>query len=193
MDDGGRRSPHPFGARRLHPSRAPSPPAAPLIVAVVIPVFNERASLPLVVGDIPRALVREIVVVDNGTTDDTGLVARDLPVRLVREPRRGYGSACLAGIAALESSPPDVVVFLDGDYSDHPEELPLLTAAIVPLLVPLYDTTDPTLFGFPFYYWFQLALIPAAVVLTVIAYYISKGADREDRESHGTTRGEAPR
>jgi len=101
-----------------------------VIVSVVIPVFNERASLPLVVGDIPRALVREIVVVDNGSTDDTASIARDLPVRLVREPRRGYGSACLAGIAALAASPPDVVVFLDGDYSDHPEELPRLTAAI---------------------------------------------------------------
>ena len=101
-----------------------------MIVSVVIPVFNERASLPLVVGDIPRPLVREIVVVDNGSTDDTASIARDLPVRLVREPRRGYGSACLAGIAALAASPPDVVVFLDGDYSDHPEELPRLTAAI---------------------------------------------------------------
>ena len=99
-------------------------------VAVVIPVFNERESLPRVVGDIPREIVREIVVVDNGSTDDTPLVARGLPVRLVREPRRGYGSACLAGIAALEASPPDVVVFVDGDYSDHPEELPLLTGAI---------------------------------------------------------------
>lgn len=99
-------------------------------VSVVIPVFNERASLPLVVWDIPQALVREIVVVDNGSTDDTALVAQDLPVRLVREPRRGYGSACLAGIAALAASPPDVVVFLDGDYSDHPEELPRLTGAI---------------------------------------------------------------
>ena len=101
-----------------------------LRVAVVIPVFNERDSLPRVVAAIPRANVREIVVVDNGSTDDTPLVARELPVRLVREARRGYGSACLAGIAALEASPPDVVVFLDGDYSDHPEELPLLTGAI---------------------------------------------------------------
>jgi glycosyltransferase involved in cell wall biosynthesis len=101
-----------------------------VIVAVVIPVFNERASLPLVVGDVPRALVREIVVVDNGSTDDTALIAQDLPVRLVREPRRGYGSACLAGIAALQGSPPEVVVFLDGDYSDHPDELPRLTDAI---------------------------------------------------------------
>jgi hypothetical protein len=69
----------------------------------------------------------------------------------------------------------------------------LAPAVIVPLLVPLYDMTDPTLFGFPFYFWFQLALIPAAVVLTVIAYYISKGADRRDREAHGTTREDGPR
>jgi len=80
---------------------------------------------------------------DNGSTDGTDAVARRLaiggglsgspgppPVRLVAETRRGYGSACLAGLAALEASPPDVVVFLDGDYSDHPEEMPLLLAAI---------------------------------------------------------------
>jgi glycosyltransferase involved in cell wall biosynthesis len=99
-------------------------------VAVVIPVFNEERSLPLVVADVPRDRVAEIVVVDNGSTDDTSSVARGLPVRLVREERRGYGSACLAGIEALKSSPPEVVVFLDGDYSDHPEELPLLLAPI---------------------------------------------------------------
>jgi glycosyltransferase involved in cell wall biosynthesis len=99
-------------------------------VSVVIPVFNERDSLPLVVADIPRRIVSEVVVVDNGSTDGTDLIARNLPVRLVRETRRGYGSACLAGLAALEASPPDVVVFLDGDYSDHPEEMPSLLAAI---------------------------------------------------------------
>ncbi len=104
---------------------------------VVIPVFNERDSLPLVVADIPPGLVSEIVVVDNGSTDGSDRVARNLasgggpgPVRLVREVRRGYGSACLAGLSALEAAPPDVVVFLDGDYSDHPEEMPALLSAI---------------------------------------------------------------
>jgi hypothetical protein len=105
--------------------------------AVVIPIFNERDSLPLVVADIPRDLVSEIVVVDNGSTDGSDRVARNLaagggppPVRLIREARRGYGSACLAGLSALETAPPDVVVFLDGDYSDHPEEMPALLSAI---------------------------------------------------------------
>ena len=97
---------------------------------MIIPVFNERDSLPLVVRDVPRPPVSEIVVVDNASTDGTDRIARDLPVRVIREERRGYGSACLAGVAALESSPPDVLVFLDGDYSDHPEELPRLLEAI---------------------------------------------------------------
>ena len=98
--------------------------------SVIIPVFNERESLPLVVKDIPRQIVSEIVVVDNGSTDGTDLIAQNLPVRLVRETRRGYGSACLAGVAAVAGSPPDVIVFLDGDYSDHPEEMKDLLDAV---------------------------------------------------------------
>ncbi len=56
-------------------------------------------------------------------------------------------------------------------------------AVVVPLLVPLYDTTEPTLLGFPFYYWVQMMMIPLAVVLTAVAYYIAKAADRRDREA----------
>ena len=68
--------------------------------------------------------------------------------------------------------------------------LVLLTpAVVVPLLVPLYDRTDPTLLGFPFYYWFQLALIPAAVVLTVVAYYVAKSAHRRERAARAAGRG----
>ena len=69
----------------------------------------------------------------------------------------------------------------------------LAPAVVVPLLVPLYDSEDPTLFGFPFYFWFQLALIPAAVILTAISFVLAKGADRRDREAHGTRRGESER
>src|SRR5262249_42135851 len=78
-------------------------------VAVVIPVLNERDSLPLVVAAIPEGAADEVVVVDNGSTDGTDAVARRLPVRVVREPRRGYGRACLAGVAALEARPPGIL------------------------------------------------------------------------------------
>jgi len=59
----------------------------------------------------------------------------------------------------------------------------LVPAVVVPLLVPLYDSEDPTMFGFPFFFWAQMAMIPAAVVLTVLAYSLAKGADRQDREA----------
>lgn len=96
--------------------------------AVVIPVLNEAASLPLVLAEIPRDVVDEIVVVDNGSTDASAEVARRLGARVVAEPRRGYGSACLAGIAATVGH--DVLVFLDGDYSDHPEDMRVLLAEL---------------------------------------------------------------
>jgi glycosyltransferase involved in cell wall biosynthesis len=102
------------------------------ITDVIIPALNEARALPLVLEDLPRDLVREIVVVDNGSTDDTAAVATRCGARVVAEPRRGYGSACRAGIEVLRRAtvPPEVVVFLDADHSDHPEELPHLVAPI---------------------------------------------------------------
>lgn len=81
---------------------------------------------------IPRPPVRRIVVADNGSADGTARVAREGGAEVVEAPRRGYGSACLAGLDHLRrTGPPDVVVFVDADYSDHPDELPRLVAPIL--------------------------------------------------------------
>ena len=100
-----------------------------LRISVVIPAFNEQDAIQLVIADIPSDFVSEILVVDNGSTDETARMALEMGARVIREDRRGYGWACLAGIEALER--PDIVVFLDGDYSDHPEELEELVQPIL--------------------------------------------------------------
>ena len=98
-------------------------------VSVIIPTFNEEESIGKVIADIPKACVQDIIVVDNGCLDRTAEVARAAGARVVQEGRRGYGSACLAGIAALNA--PEIVVFLDGDYSDFPSEMPLVLQPIL--------------------------------------------------------------
>lgn len=106
-------------------------------IDVVIPAYNEEASLPLVLGALPRPPVRRIVVADNNSTDTTAEVARAGGAIVVAAPRQGYGSACLAGLAHLRANdPPDIVVFVDGDFSDHPDELP---AVVAPILVDEAD------------------------------------------------------
>jgi glycosyltransferase involved in cell wall biosynthesis len=98
-------------------------------VSVIIPAYNEEEALPLVLQELPKAHADEIIVVDNGSTDRTFAVAQTAQAKVVFEPRRGYGQACQAGLRAV-SPETDVVVFLDGDHSDYPEELPQLLAPI---------------------------------------------------------------
>jgi len=98
-------------------------------VAVLIPALNEEKAIAKVLAAIPPGLAGEVVVVDNGSTDRTAEVARRQGARVVGEPRRGYGQACQSGLAAL--APAEIVVFLDGDFSDFPEEMPALLAPIL--------------------------------------------------------------
>lgn len=102
---------------------------------VIIPAFNEAESIGKVVGDIPKDWVREVVVVNNSSTDATEVNARNAGATVLREDRRGYGFACLKGIDYARQKPmderPDIIVFLDGDYSDHPEQLPQLVRPII--------------------------------------------------------------
>jgi len=98
-------------------------------VLVIIPAFNEARSIGRVVGDIP-AHIDEVVVVNNASTDETERNARAAGATVLREDRQGYGWACLRGIDYARTKTPDVVVFLDGDYSDHPDEMDRLLAPI---------------------------------------------------------------
>ena len=98
-------------------------------VSVVIPTHNEAQAIGRVLADLPADVVTEVIVVDSNSTDGTQDLARSMGAQVIQEPRRGYGRACLTGFAGTEN--PDVVVFLDGDYSDRPSELPILLAPIL--------------------------------------------------------------
>src|SRR5258708_5752476 len=97
-------------------------------VSVIIPTHNEAQAIGRVLTDLPAHLVTEVIVVDSNSNDGTPEIAAKMGALVVQEPGRGYGRACLAGLATANA--PDVVVFLDGDYSDRPSELPILLAPI---------------------------------------------------------------
>ena len=99
-------------------------------IVVIIPAFNEEESLPKVIADIPK-FVDEIIVVNNGSSDKTEEVAKSLGVTVLNEHERGYGAACLKAIDYIKNKQFDIVVFLDGDYSDHPEEMNLIVEPII--------------------------------------------------------------
>jgi len=104
-------------------------------IAVIIPAFNEARSIGQVVAALPKK-VDQIIVADNASTDATAKIAREHGAVVVHEKKKGYGYVCLKGMAFLEDDPPEIVVFLDGDYSDYPEDLetlvdPILKEAVV--------------------------------------------------------------
>ncbi len=103
--------------------------AKPKHIAVIIPALDEEAAIGLVVGEVPGGLVGEVLVVDNGSRDRTAEVARAAGARVVHEPIRGYGAACLAG--ALAARDADILVFLDGDWSDDASEMPAVLRPIL--------------------------------------------------------------
>jgi len=101
------------------------------IIKVIIPAYNEEDSIAKVIGDIPK-IISEVIVVNNNSSDTTSAIAEKAGATVLSETERGYGNACLKGmeyIASL-SEKPDIVVFLDGDYSDYPEELTKIIAPI---------------------------------------------------------------
>ncbi|WP_439151380.1 glycosyltransferase family 2 protein [Winogradskyella sp.] len=102
------------------------------IIKVIIPAFNEAESIPLVIRDIP-SIVNEVIVISNNSTDDTEKNAKNAGATVLTENRRGYGYACLKGMNYIsqQEQKPDIIVFLDGDYSDYPEELTKLVEPIL--------------------------------------------------------------
>jgi glycosyltransferase involved in cell wall biosynthesis len=113
----------------------------PPIIDVIIPAYNEEKSIPKVIGDVP-AIVRNIVVANNNSTDSTGKVAKAAGAKVVFEPQKGYGKACLTAMDWIKKQEvqPDIVVFLDGDYSDYPEEL-------LDLIQPILDDKADMVIG----------------------------------------------
>lgn len=103
-------------------------------INVIIPVFNESGSIGYVLKDIPSDLVDEVIVVNNGSTDNTAQIAHSAGATVLVENQRGYGAACLKGINYIQNKTieqqPDIVVFIDGDYSDYPEQMRLLIRPI---------------------------------------------------------------
>ena len=103
------------------------------IIDLIIPAYNEEDSISQVINDIPKDLVRDIIVCNNNSTDRTEEIALNAGATVLNEKRKGYGSACLKGLECIanKSDKPDIVVFLDGDYSDYPQQLPKLIQPIV--------------------------------------------------------------
>ena len=102
-------------------------------IRVIIPAYNEENAVGLVIDEIPKELVSEIIVVDNRSTDGTAKKAADRGATVIAQELKGYGNACLKGLEYVASSPtaPDIIVFVDGDHSDYPEKMKELVAPVI--------------------------------------------------------------
>jgi glycosyltransferase involved in cell wall biosynthesis len=98
-------------------------------ISVIIPALNEEKSISLVINDLPKNIVDQIIVVDNGSSDNTAQVAQRAGATVLKEEIKGYGAACQRGIAVAGAS--DIIVILDGDYSDYPDRINLLLDSII--------------------------------------------------------------
>jgi glycosyltransferase involved in cell wall biosynthesis len=109
-----------------------------VVIDIIIPAFNEENAIALVLNDIPKSLVRQVVVVNNNSNDKTVLNAQNAGAIVLHETYQGYGAACLNGInyVLAQRNPPDIIVFLDADYSDFPQEMCKL---IEPIVYENYD------------------------------------------------------
>ena len=107
-------------------------------IAVIIPAYNEEKSIAKVISELPLQYIIEVIVVDNNSTDATSINAKNAGATVLFQPKQGYGNACLLGIQHLLSleEPPYIVVFIDGDYSDYPDQLPRL---VTPIYTENYD------------------------------------------------------
>jgi glycosyltransferase involved in cell wall biosynthesis len=105
----------------------------PKTIDVIIPAYNEALSISSVIGDLPKNIIRNIIVCNNNSTDKTKEIALKSGAIVVDEPIAGYGRACLKGIEYCRNleEKPDIIVFIDGDYSDHGDELPQIIAPII--------------------------------------------------------------
>ena len=110
------------------------------IITVIIPAYNEEQSIGKVIDDIPRSIVTHVIVVNNNSNDSTVEVAKKAGAIVLDEPRRGYGWACLKGIEHSKTLNTEIIVFLDGDYSDYPQEIP-------DVLAPIFETDMDMVIG----------------------------------------------
>lgn len=101
-----------------------------LKTTVIIPAYNEANSIGKVLNEIPSFIYRTVVV-NNGSTDDTQKIAEEHGAIVIDQPELGYGNACLSGVNHLRTSPPDIVVFIDADYSDYPDQMTRLVKPII--------------------------------------------------------------